>query len=133
MKNLLTEFGKGAGKIWNALNTQGALTEQKLIKITRLSQRNFYGAIGWLARENKIYKTGNNYQLGQTNLTDQIGANAGKLWNTLTTCNEIDISTIPERTQIHEHDAYSALGWLAREDKITTKTVKNKQTKITIK
>jgi len=123
MKNILEEFGINAGKIWATLNSQGPLTEAKLMQTTRLSEHEFYSAIGWLARENKIYKDGMMYKLGQTNLTNKIGTDAGKIWNVLSLQKEVDISSVAPLAQMDQRDAYSALGWLARENKIAPKLI----------
>jgi len=41
--------------------------------------------------------------------------------------NEIDVSTITKISKINKRDCYSALGWLAREGKISAKiTVKKR-------
>jgi len=119
----MEEIGQNAGKIWKVLNLQGPLTESRLINSTMLEESQFQAAIGWLARENKISKNGSFYRLGATNLTDKIGADAGKLWNTLAKNNEVDVSVIAKLAQLDEKDAYSALGWLAREDKIESKNL----------
>jgi hypothetical protein len=119
----MEEIGQNAGKIWKILNLQGPLTESRLMNSTMLDENQFQAAIGWLARENKISKSGSFYRLGATNLTDKIGADAGKLWDTLAKNNEIDISAIAKLAHLNEKDAYSALGWLAREDKIESKNL----------
>jgi hypothetical protein len=129
MPNLNEKFGRNAGKIWVALNTKGPLNENSLIKNTKLTENELYVAVGWLARENKIYKDGNLYRLGQTNLTGKIGVNAGKVWNTLNTQKEVDISSISRIAQIDLRDAYLALGWLARENKIEDTKPKTNQFK----
>ena len=121
MKDAVEEFGNNAGKVWNELNIHGPLNEKDLLKITKLSKNNVYAAIGWLARENKIQFENNLYILGETNLTDEIGENAGKIWETLEKHKEVDISSIPKLTNIKEIKVYYALGWLAREDKIQIK------------
>ena len=121
MKDVVEEFGDNAGKVWNELNTHGPLNEKDLIKITKLSKNNVYAAIGWLAREDKIQLENNLYILGETNLKDEIGKNAGKIWETLEKYKEVDISSIPKLTNIKEINVYNALGWLAREDKIQIK------------
>ena len=123
MKNILDEFGINAGKIWETLNSQGPLTEARLMQTTRLSDEEFYSAIGWLARENKICKDGMTYKLGETNLTDRIGANAGKIWTVLVSQKEVDITSIGPLAQIDKRDAFCALGWLARENKIEPKLI----------
>ena len=136
MPNLVEEFGYNAGKIWDTLNTQGPLSETKLLSKTMLDERQLHAAIGWLARENKICKNGTIYKLGQTNLTNKIGADAGKLWNALNTKKEADMSSVAKMAKIQERDAYTALGWLARENKIDTyiiTTPKEKKIKIKLK
>jgi len=132
MKTVIEEFGQHAGKVWHTLNIWGPLKEDTLLKTTRLKDENLYAAVGWLARENKIVKDGPTYRLGETNLTNTIGANAGKIWNTLQTHKELDISSIAKLTRMQETDCYCALGWLAREDKIDVKKLKPKETKLTI-
>lgn len=118
MKNVINNFGRNAGKIWTTLNVYGPLSKNILIIKTRLKENDFHAGLGWLARENKIYKNGSKYELKETNLTDKIGGDAGKVWNVLNSQGIIDVSTITKITQINKRDAYSALGWLAREDKI---------------
>ena len=120
MVNTIEKFGQSAGKLWNTLNKYGALTEPTLKKNTRLTDKEFYTAVGWLARENKISKTGVKYQLSETNLTEKIGYAAGKVYNVLTNHGEVDVTYISRITKIKTNDAYSAVGWLAREDKIYT-------------
>jgi Winged helix-turn-helix domain (DUF2582) len=135
MVNTVEKFGQSAGKVWNTLNKYGALTESTLKKNTRLNDKEFYAAIGWLARENKISKTGLKYQLSETNLTEKIGNAAGKVYNVLVNHGEVDLTYISRITRITTNDAYSALGWLAREDKIYTvdDITNNDQFKIKLK
>ncbi len=130
MRNFIEKFSRNAGKIWVALNEHGELSETELMKNTGLTENDFYAAVGWLARENKICKYGTLYMLGETNLTGEIGIGAGKMWKALETWGEIDISAITRLAEIEERDAYSALGWLAREDKIQTKERKTKELQI---
>lgn len=118
MKNVIHNFGRNAGKIWTTLNVYGPLSKNILINKTRLKEHDFYAGVGWLARENKIYKNGSKYELKETNLTEKIGGDAGKIWNVLNRQGIINVSTITNITQINKRDAYLALGWLAREDKI---------------
>jgi hypothetical protein len=133
MPNLNEKFGRNAGKVWVVLNTKGPLNENLLIKNTKLTENELYAAVGWLARENKIYKDGNLYRLGQTNLTSKIGLNAGKVWNTLNSQKEVDISSISKIAQIDLRDAYSALGWLARENKVEGTKPKTNQFKLKLR
>jgi len=118
MRKFTEDFGRNAGKVWTTLNTRGQLNEPTLLKNTRLTTNDLYAAVGWLARENKIYKEGAFYKLGQTNLTDKIGLDAGRIWKVLESHKEVDITSIAKIANIKVRDAYSALGWLAREDKI---------------
>ncbi len=112
------DFGCNAGKIWNTLDIYGSLNQSSIVKNTKLSLNDFFIGIGWLARENKISKEMNFYKLGRTNLTNEIGDNAGKIWRLLDLQGPADISTITKVTDIKIEDIYSAVGWLSRENKI---------------
>ena len=118
VRNLTLDFGKKAGKLWMALNEKGPLEKNKILKVTKLKTSDFYSAVGWLARENKILNEGNQYRLGNTNLTSEIGSNAGKLWEVMKHWGEVDLISMKRLTNIDEKSIHSALGWLAREDKI---------------
>ena len=48
-------FGMNAGIIWKSLNSKGPMTVNDLVKATALLPEDIYGALGWLARENKIF------------------------------------------------------------------------------
>ena len=50
----INSIGNNAGVIWNALTTNGKMTESKLKKETGLASAEFYTALGWLAREGKL-------------------------------------------------------------------------------
>ena len=121
MNEIIKSFGHNAGKLWETLSTEGPQVQTKLMKKAKLREEEFYGAIGWLSRENKIVRNKRTYKIGETNLTDKIGSDAGKLWQVLGRNNEFDISTISRLVKIEKKDCYTALGWLAREGKITTK------------
>ena len=131
MENIVEQFGRNAGEIWKVLSTLGPLTETKLKETTKLQDDEFYAAIGWLARENKINKTGAIYKLGDTNLTQKIGTDAGRLWTMLTKYGRIDLYDLAHELPLDERDIYSAIGWLARENKIEPKKAipKDYQTK----
>ena len=132
MRNIINNYGRTAGKIWKTLYEYGPLDEDNLIKKNRLNKNEFYAGVGWLARENKIFKNKNIYELRETNLTGKIGGAAGKVWNALYTTQNINVSSIAKISEITLKDAYSALGWLAREDKIKTNW-ENKQIKFELK
>jgi len=49
------EIGLNAGKIWKLLDEQGEHSIKDLKKKLKLAGNDFYMAIGWLAREGKIF------------------------------------------------------------------------------
>ncbi len=133
MNKIVDNFGKNAGKIWKTLEKKGKLTPNKIMDYTKLNEDEFYAAVGWLARENKICRIGRSYTLGETNLENKIGKNAGKIWNALEKIGYVDEVYIPKVTDINTIDAYCALGWLAREGKISAKKIKPKtQTRFSV-
>ncbi len=137
MSNMIEEFGQNAGKVWQALNEKGPLSEIKLINNTFLNEHQLSAAVGWLARENKICCNGTVYKIGGTNLVGKIGFDAGKIWTALSQQQtDVDISSLARLTRIDVKDVYSAIGWLARENKINAKNLmkqKNKQLKVSLK
>ena len=56
----------------------------------------------------------------------QIGKIAGKIWETLVANENVSISQLSKMLNEKPVVVYQALGWLAREDKITYHTEKNK-------
>ena len=119
MRRLTTLYGENAGKIWNALNQEGCLKKDKILQITKLDEDDFYAGVGWLARENKITKEDQDcFKLGTTNLEPQIGYHAGVIWKILDIWGDADFKTIKRLSSLDDTDLQSALGWLAREDKI---------------
>jgi hypothetical protein len=72
MADVVKEYGRNAGKIWKTLDTHDMLTQTKLMSDTKLSEDQFFAAVGWLARENKIYRDGAVYRLGETNFVVEI-------------------------------------------------------------
>lgn len=52
---ITTEIGMNAGKIWNLLNENGDYPVKEMIKKLKLPTSDFYMAMGWLAREGKVY------------------------------------------------------------------------------
>ncbi len=53
--------------------------------------------------------------------TEQIGINAGLVWNTLEKNGKMNTKDVRKATKIKDKDLTMALGWLARESKITFK------------
>lgn len=118
MSDIVSLFGGQAGTVWQILHERGPLTEAELLTLTHLTQPQLFSAIGWLARENKIRKENDAYQLGETNLVPHIGKDAGKIWRTLEIWGEIDVQSISRLSRIVEQDVFLAMGWLAREGKV---------------
>ena len=121
VRKISTEFGENAGKIWKILSEKGKQCEDSLKDTTELDAKSFHAAIGWLARENKISKDDDQYHLDATNLTEEIGTTAGKVYKILDIWEQADIETLVKLADTEEHKIYTALGWLAREDKIDVK------------
>ena len=119
MRRHTTLFGENAGKIWEVLNQEGCSDKERIMEITKLDEDDFHTGIGWLARENKISKEDEEYfKLGTTNLDTEIGTHAGKIWKILDIWGDADIMTIKRLSNLDDKQVKSALGWLAREDKI---------------
>ena len=51
-------------------------------------------------------------------ITNSIGENAGKVWNTINENGEISFKEIMKLTTLNEKELLMALGWLSREEKI---------------
>ena len=121
MRDITTKFGTDAGKLWSVLNEQGCLEKEEIKKVSKLSEEDFYSAIGWLARENKISREDSDYyKLENTNLDSEIGSQAGRVWKILEIWEDVDIESIKRLSDLDDTQVYSALGWLAREDKVDT-------------
>lgn len=52
-------------------------------------------------------------------LTDAIGENAGKVWQVLKDKGSLNIAALKKSTKLDDKSLYLALGWLAREGKLT--------------
>jgi hypothetical protein len=111
-------IGLNAGKIWNLLSINMGLTKHQITTKLNLTDDAFHEAIGWLSKENKIKIEGEFFSLGPTNLTEKIGTNAGLVFRVL---NELPQSVTPlnELSVLTENELHQALGWLAREGKLT--------------
>ena len=118
MENTVDSYGHFAGKIWQSLISFGPQTKKKIIENTGLNDNEFCFGVGWLAKENKISKDKMKYQLGETNLTSKIGYDAGMVWKILDMWGEVNLDSISRLAHIKEEDVFSAVGWLACEDKI---------------
>ena len=119
MRDITVKFGEDAGKIWTTLSQNGCLHKNELITITKLKDEEFQTGLGWLARENKISREEDNFfKLDSTNLTKEIGTQAGRIWKILDIWGEVDFTSITRLSDLNEEEVHRALGWLAREGKI---------------
>lgn len=48
------KIGMNAGRLWNALNENGTKSVKELKKLLKLTDKDIYAAMGWLAREEKL-------------------------------------------------------------------------------
>jgi hypothetical protein len=48
------KIGQNAGLVWNALTGQSAMNLKDVKKQTKLTDKDLYAALGWLAREEKL-------------------------------------------------------------------------------
>ena len=125
MKDVDLIFGINAGKIWQALNPNSTLTKNQIIGKTKLNNEQFYQSIGWLARENKIKREGEFYQLDNTNLSEKIELNANKIFDIFKD-GLFNIEKLSNLIEMNFEDYNIALGWLAREGKINNDILNNK-------
>lgn len=51
--------------------------------------------------------------------TETIGTNAGSVWVALNTADALGVKQLKKITKLKDKEVYAALGWLARENKIT--------------
>jgi hypothetical protein len=119
LNNISKKCGENSGKIWIILNKHGCLKKEKILEHTKLIDLDFHAGVGWLARENKIIKDEEQcYKLGSSNLDVDIGTKAGRVWKILDIWGEADYTSIKRLSDLNDQEIHTALGWLAREDKI---------------
>lgn len=51
---MVEKIGINAGKVWSELDTAGSQNVKEVKKVTKLTDKDLYAALGWLAREGKI-------------------------------------------------------------------------------
>ena len=119
MSEITTRFGENAGKLWTILNQNGCLKKDDILEVTKLNEKDFFSAIGWLAREDKVSKDKNEcFKLENSNIGQEIGTHAGRIWKILDIWEDVDLDSIKKLADLDDSQVHSALGWLAREDKI---------------
>ncbi len=47
-------IGENAGKVWGVLNANGKSLVKDIKKATKLTDKEVYSALGWLAKEGKV-------------------------------------------------------------------------------
>ena len=119
MINTIEQFGRNAGFVWKALSENKSLPIDEILKETHLRMYEVEIAIGWLARENKISYHQGKYYIAPTNLTTNIGSNAGVIWHVLKECGTVNIQDIIRESKLPTQEIYKAIGWLAREEKLS--------------
>lgn len=65
-------------------------------------------------------------------ITNDIGNNAGVVWNLLYQRKSMSVREIGEHTHLKDAMVFLALGWLSREDKIVYRT-ENEELKVSLK
>lgn len=67
-----------------------------------------------------LYKKSHSTSTMEENMITYIGTNAGLVWNALNELGKMDVKQLKKATKIRtEKDIYAALGWLAKEEKLT--------------
>jgi hypothetical protein len=118
VRSITSLYGENAGRIWQLVNEKTSADEQTIKQSTMMNKENFHAAVGWLAREDKIKRTGDVYSLDSTNLSQDIGSVAGRVWKILDIWEEADLQTLKKLADMSDEEVYAGLGWLAREGKI---------------
>lgn len=55
-------------------------------------------------------------------MIEKIGTNAGKIWTLLDEAGNQNVKDLKKSVKLTDKDLYAALGWLAREGKVTLTT-----------
>lgn len=53
-ESMIATIGENAGAVWNALSDGNTKTVKELKKATKLTDKDMFAALGWLAREAKV-------------------------------------------------------------------------------
>ena len=64
--------------------------------------------------------------------TETIGTNAGSVWVALNTADALGVKHLKKITKLKDKEVYAALGWLARENKITIEPDPNDEKEIIV-
>jgi len=118
IKDNFKSIGMIANRFKKIIDTGKQLTYLDVHKKLNVSENEYYAAVGWLARENKVSNTGFTLHFLDTDSDVKICNDAKKVWKVLETHGEVNITSIRKLTRIDSDEVFSALGWLARENKI---------------
>ena len=58
-REMKEKIGNNAGIVWNALSGNGEMNLKDVKKVTKLTEKDLYAALGWLSREDKVTITEN--------------------------------------------------------------------------
>lgn len=56
-------------------------------------------------------------------MVEKIGINAGKVWSILDSNGRMNVKDLRKECKLTERDAFAAIGWLAKEGKLTLEKV----------
>ncbi|MCD7710150.1 MAG: winged helix-turn-helix domain-containing protein [Porphyromonadaceae bacterium] len=56
---------------------------------------------------------------------EEIGMNAGLVWNALNEKGSLTVKDLKKATKLKDKQIFAALGWLSREDKISVEEIEN--------
>ncbi|ULB35320.1 MULTISPECIES: winged helix-turn-helix domain-containing protein [Proteiniphilum] len=51
---MIEKIGANAGKVWSVLDVNGRQNVKEIKKASKLTDKDLYAALGWLAREGKV-------------------------------------------------------------------------------
>lgn len=51
---MIEQIGTNAGKVWSILDEKGRQNVKEIKKAAKLTDKDLYAALGWLAREGKV-------------------------------------------------------------------------------
>lgn len=54
IKKMIEKIGTNAGKVWTLLDEAGTQNVKDLKKSSKMTDKDLYAALGWLAREGKV-------------------------------------------------------------------------------
>ncbi len=123
MDNLIGEI---AGRVWRHLNEKGEQPPSVVAKTLNIKPSDLDRALGWLAREDKLSFSADNVLLS-------MGENAGLVWRLLKERGALTPATLAKQLSLKTSELDQAIGWLAREGKLSFGMEGNGSQKLSIK